>query len=201
MSGIWLVLQFGKERGDISDEEIVKFKAATLNAATKVAELQMSVDQEASDADRFIEYLRSSIGMGDAHLASKDGACPVAHSTWGWKTTGTLHGEATCAKGAKIGWIVGKEIYLDMKAALSVIKTFSTRLGNHLGSSERAISKALFEAGMLAKYDKDRHTAKVTVEGRRANVICLPANLIMDTEKIEHEPSEDDEPPEDNSPF
>jgi len=201
MSGIWLLLQFGKERGDISDEEIVKFKAATLNAATKVAELQMSVDQEASDADRFIEYLRSSIGMGDAHLASKDGACPVAHSTWGWKTTGTLHGEATCAKGAKIGWIVGKEIYLDMKAALSVIKTFSTRLGNHLGSSERAISKALFEAGMLAKYDKDRHTAKVTVEGRRANVICLPANLIMDTEKIEREPSEDDEPPEDNSPF
>ena len=54
---------------------------------------------------------------------------------------------------------------------------------------------------MLAKHDKDRNTAKVTVEGRRVNVICLPANLIMDIEKIEREPTEDDETLENNSPF
>ena len=206
MSGIWLLLQFGKERGDISDEEIAKFKAATLNAATKVAELQMSVDQEASDADRFIEYLSTSIAMGDAHLASKNGTCPSAPSAWGWKITGTLHGEATCAQGAKIGWIVGKEIYLDMKAALSVIKTFSTRLGNHLGSSERAIKKALGEAGMLSKDGEGRYNRKVTVEGRRVSAVCIPANLVMDIEKIEREPTEDNEtleeiegePPEDD---
>ena len=200
-SGIWLLLQFGKERGDISDEEIQKFKAATLNAATKVAELQMSVDQEASEADRFIEYLRSSIAMGAAHLANKYGTCPDAPSTWGWKTTGTSDNEATYGQGAKIGWIVGKEIYLDMKAALSVIKTFSTRLGNHLGSSELAIKKALFEAGMLAKEDEGRYTKKVSVEGRRENVTCIQVSLLMDIEEIEREPSEDDEPPEDNLPF
>ena len=88
-----------------------------------------------------------------------------------------------------------------MKAALSVIKTLSTRLGNHLGSSERAIIKSLFEAGMLAKQDKDRHTAKVSVEGRRVSAVCIPANLVMDIEEIGREPSEDDESPEDNSPF
>ena len=201
MSGIWLLLQFGKEHGDISDEEIAKFKAATLNAATKVAELQMSVDQEASDADRFIEYLRSSIAMGAAHLASKDGTCPSAPLTWGWKITGTPGNEATYGKGAKIGWIVGNEIYLDMKAALSVIKTFSTNLGNHLGSSERAIKKALVEAGMLSKDGEGRYTRKVSVERRRVSAICIPANLVMDIEEVEREQSEDDEPPEDNSPF
>ena len=200
-SGIWLLLQFGKERGDISDEEIQKFKAATLNAATKVAEFQMNVDQEASEADRFIEYLRSSIAMGAAHLASKDGTCPDAPSTWGWKTTGTSDNEATYGQGAKIGWIVGKEIYLDMKAALSVIKTFSTRLGNHLGSSELAIKKALFEAGMLAKEGEGRYTKKVSVEGRRENVTCIQVSLLMDIEEIEREPSEDDEPLEENLPF
>ena len=175
----------------------------------------MSVDQEASDADRFIEYLSTSIAMGDAHLASKNGTCPSAPSAWGWKITGTLHGEATCAQGAKIGWIVGKEIYLDMKAALSVIKTFSTRLGNHLGSSERAIKKALGEAGMLSKDGEGRYNRKVTVEGRRVSAVCIPANLVMDIEKIEREPTEDnetleeiegepsadDETPEYNSPF
>ena len=71
LSGIWLLLQFGKDRGDISDEEITRIKTATLTAATGVAELQMSVDQEASDADRFIEFLRSSLAMGDAHLANE----------------------------------------------------------------------------------------------------------------------------------
>ena len=201
MSGIWLLLKFGKERGKISDAEIAKFKAATLNAAAKVAEFQMSVDQEASEADRFIEYLRSSIAMGAAHLASKDGTCPAAPSTWGWKTTGTSDNEATYGQGAKIGWIVGNEIYLDMKAALSVIKTFSTRLGNHLGSSELAIKKALFEAGMLAKEGEGRYTKKVSVEGRRENVTCIQVSLLMDIEEIEREPSEDDEPPEDNLPF
>ena len=192
LSGIWLLLQFGKDRGHISDEEITRIKTATLTAATGVAELQMSVDQESSDADRFIKFLRSSLAMGDAHLSNKHGTCPADHSTWGWKKTGTPDNEATYGQGSKIGWIFEKEIHLDMKAALIVIKTFSTRLGNYLGSSERAISKALFEAGMLAKHDKGRHTAKVTVEGRRENVICLPVDLVMDIEEIEIEQSEDD---------
>ena len=51
--------------------------------------------------------------------------------------------------------------------------------------------------------------------GRRVSAVCIPANLVMDIEKIEREPteddetpeeiegepSEDDETPEDNSPF
>jgi hypothetical protein len=201
MSGIWLLLQFGKERGDISDGEIAKFKTATLNAATKVAELQMSVDREASDADRFIEFLRSSLAMGAAHLVNERGHYPSDHHNWGWKVTGSLQHEKIEGQGPKIGWTFNGKIHLDMKAALSVIKTFSTRLGNHLGSSERAISKALFEAGMLAKHDKGRHTAKVSVEGRRENVICLPVSLVMDIQEIEKEPSEDDTPLEGNSPF
>ena len=62
-----------------------------------------------------------------------------------------------------------------------------TLLGNFLGSFERAISKALFEAGMLAKYDKWRYTVKVILKGWRANVICLPVDLVMDIEEIEIE--------------
>ena len=192
LSGIWPLLQFGKDRGDISDEEITRIKTATLTATTGVAELQMSVDQEASDADQFIEFLRSCLAMGIAHLANESGSYPCDHHNWGWKVTGSLTQEKIEGQGPKIGWTFNEKIHLDMKAALSVIKTFSTRLGNYLGSSERAISKALFEAGMLAKHDKGRHTAKVTVEGRRENVICLPVDLVMDIEEIEIKQSEDD---------
>ena len=87
--------------------------------------------------------------------------------------TGAPYNETPYGQGTKIGWIDRNEILLDMKAASSVIKPLSTRLGNHLGSSERAINKALFEAGMLAKCDEGRHKTKVSVEGRRVPVIKL----------------------------
>jgi hypothetical protein len=201
MSGIWLLLQFGKECSGLTEEEIFKVKASTLNAATKVAELQISVDREASDADRFIEFLRSSLAMGAAHLASKLGGCPTEPSACGWIINGLPDNEIARGQGPKIGWIFDNQIFLDMKATLSVIKTLSTRLGNHLGSSERAISKALFEAGMLAKNDKGRHTAKVSVEGRRENVICLPVSIVLDLEEIELEPSDDDTAFDGKAPF
>ena len=60
MSGVWLLLQFAKELCDFSEGDITRLKSATLNAANKVAELQITADKEASDADRFIELLRSS---------------------------------------------------------------------------------------------------------------------------------------------
>ena len=76
MSGVWLLLQFGKEMCDLSEGDITRFKSATLNSANKVAELQITADKEASEADRFIELLRSSLAMGAAHLATKRGFCP-----------------------------------------------------------------------------------------------------------------------------
>jgi hypothetical protein len=88
-----------------------------------------------------------------------------------------------------------------MKAALSVVKTFSTRLGNNLGSSELAIKKALFESRVFTKEGECRYTKKVSVEGRRVSAIYIQVSLLMDIEEIEREPSEDDEPPEDNLLF
>ena len=72
-----------------------------------------------------------------------------------------------------------------MTATLSVLKPLSTRLGNHLGSSERALNKALFEAGVLAKCDEGRYKTKVSVEGRRVFVISLPVSCVMDIEDNE----------------
>ena len=201
MSGVWLLLQFGKELCDFSEGEITRLKSATLNAANKVAELQITADKEASDADRFIELLRSSLAMGAAHLATKKGFCPSLPSAWGWKITGTRGNEIPYGQGTKIGWIDGNEILLDMTATLSVLKPLSTRLGNHLGSSERAINKALFEAGLLAKCDEGRYKTKPSVEGRRVPVICLPVSCVMDKEETELEPVDEDIPQKHESPF
>ena len=201
MSGVWLLLQFAKELCDFSEGDITRLKSATLNAANKVAELQITADKEASDADRFIELLRSSLAMGAAHLATKKGFCPSLPSAWGWKITGTRGNEIPYGQGTKIGWIDGNEILLDMTATLSVLKPLSTRLGNHLGSSERAINKALFEAGLLAKCDEGRYKTKPSVEGRRVPVICLPVSCVMDKEETELEPVDEYKPQKYESPF
>ena len=199
--GMWLFLQFGREHGGISERHVTRFKSATLSAANKVAQLQIIVDREASDTDRFLELLRSSLAMGAAHLATKKGCCPYPlASACGWKVTGAAGNEIPYGQGAKIGWIDGNEILLDMKATLSVIKPLSTRVGNYLGSSERAINKALFEAGMLAKCDEGRHKTKVSVEGRRVPVISLPVSCVMDLEDNEAL-SEDYAPQKHESPF
>ena len=201
MSGIWLLLEFGKELCDFSEGDITRLKSATLNAANKVAELQITADKEASDADRFIELLRSSLIMGAAHLANERGGRPKDFCNWGWKVTGADKYEKVEGQGTKIGWTFNESICLDMKAALSVIKPLSTRLGNHLGSSERAINKALFEAGMLAKYDEGRYKRKVSVEGQRIPVICLAVNCVMDKEETKLEPVDEDKPQKYESPF
>ena len=201
MSGVWLLLQFGKELCDFSEGDITRLKSATLNAANKVAELQITADKEASDADRFIELLRSSLIMGAAHLANERGGRPEHHSTWGWKVTGADKYEKVEGQGTKIGWTFNERIYLDMKAALSVIKPLSSRLGNNLGSSERAINKALFEAGKLAKCNEGRYKTKVSVEGQRIPVICLAVNYVMDKEETKLEPVDEDKPQKYESPF
>jgi hypothetical protein len=49
-------------------------------------------------------------------------------------------------------------------------------------SSDVAISRALKEAGWLAKTDKDRNTFKVSCEGSRRNVLCFDINQVMELE-------------------
>ena len=115
--------------------------------------------------------------------------------------TGADKYEKVEGQGTKIGWTFNERIYLDMKAALSVLKPLSTRLGNNLGSSERAINKALFEAGKLAKCDGGRHKTKVRVEGQRVHVICLAVSYVMDKEETELEPVDEDTHQKYKSPF
>ena len=61
-----------------------------------------------------------------------------------------------------------------------VVKQLSQATGNYLGSSNRAVTKASYEANMLAEVSKDRLTIKVTVESQRRNLLCMDTDLFMD---------------------
>jgi hypothetical protein len=200
LSGLWLLLEFANERASLSGGKVQQLKSKAISAAQNLAQLQVSVDQEGSEAERFVALLQSALSMCRAHMANKDGNQPYHYGALGWKMIGTGEYQKLDGQGPRIGWLDDDCVYLDPKAALSVIKPLSSQIGNYLGSSERAISKALQEANMLAKYEAGRTTTKVTVEGRRKPLLCLPLNLFI--EEDETPPKETIQPPEqDDFPF
>ena len=122
--------------------------------------------------------------MGKAHLANKEGDKPTHLKALGWKLIGTGDYERMEGQGPKIGWAFDSYVYLNLQAALAVVKTFSTQTGNHLGSTERAIAKALKEAGKLGRSGA-RAKVKVTIEGTRKHLLCLPLSLIVEEDETE----------------
>ena len=94
--------------------------------------------------------------------------------------TGADKYERVVGQGPKVGWIRDEHILIDLSAAQKVVKQLSQATGNYLGSSDRAISKALYEANMLADVSKDRLTIKATVEGQRKSLLCIHKSLIID---------------------
>ena len=76
-------------------------------------------------------------------------------------------------------------LYLDPNAAIAVAKALSSKTGNHIGSSERALSKALKEAGLLARVDDGRATTKVTLAGQRRSVYCLEVGHVFEVDQGE----------------
>jgi hypothetical protein len=186
LSGFWLFLAFGKECNNLSDKTIQEFKKKALNAAKKLAQLQTTVNQEGSEDERFIGLVRSVLQMGKAHLANKKGGLPTHPNALGWKLIGTGDYERMDGQGPKIGWAFDSYVYLNLQAAHAVVKTFSTQTGNYLGSTERAIAKALKEAGKLGRSDAGAKI-KVTIEGSRRTVLCLPLSLIVEEDETEQE--------------
>lgn len=172
------------------DESVLK---TALSSAKQLAKAQAAADNEASDAQRYIELLRSALQTGRAHVASMNGKCPHHAAALGWRDEQGQNGTfIQRARGDRIGWVDATHLHVDPKGALALIKKMSNELGNYLGSSDAAISRALREAGWLAKTDKDRNTVKVSCEGSRRNVLCFDLNQVMELEGDYEPPAYDD---------
>ena len=98
----------------------------------------------------------------------------------GWREVDTGTSTRVEAMGPRIGWINGETLYLSPGASLSAVKSISSALDNHFGSSERAISKSLREAGLLSRCDKGRNTTKVSILGVRPNVYAFKITDVFD---------------------
>jgi hypothetical protein len=180
LAGLWIYLQYAVDVGVMHLEAADIFKLQAIKTVLALSQIQAGVDKDASDAERFVKILQSALSMGSCHLAAQGGGSPKYHTAAGWKLTGSGAYQKIEGQGVKVGWMNDKHVFMDITAAQKVVKQLSQATGNYLGSSDRAVTKALYEANMLAEVSKDRLTMKVTVEGQRRNLLCMDTDLFMD---------------------
>ena len=178
--GMWIYLQYAIDVGIMNLEAADIFKLQAIKTVLALSQIQAGVDKDSSDAERFVKVLQSALSMGSCHLAKQGGGCPKYYTAAGWKMTGAGRSQKIEGQGVKVGWMNDKHVFIDITAAQKVVKQLSQATGNYLGSSDRAVTKALYEANMLAEVSKDRLTIKVTVESQRRNLLCMDTNLFMD---------------------
>jgi hypothetical protein len=180
LAGLWIYLQYAVDVGVMHLEAADISKLQAIKTVLALSQIQAGVDKDASDAERFVKILQSALSMGSCHLAAQGGGSPKYHTAAGWKLTGSGEYQKIEGQGVKVGWMNDKHVFIDITAAQKVVKQLSQAAGNYLGSSDRAVTKALYEANMLAEVSKDRLTIKVTVESQRRNLLCMDTNLFMD---------------------
>ncbi|EDM69990.1 DNA primase domain protein [Roseobacter sp. AzwK-3b] len=194
LCGLKFFLLWAKSAKLIDEEFETGVLKTALIAAKNLAVMQAEADHEASDAQRYIDLLRSALQSGRGHVASLNGLCPHHASALGWREEQGRDGNYYARpQGDRIGWVDDSHLYVDSKAALSLIKKMSNDVGNYLGSSDRAISKALKEAGWLAKTEEKRNTFKVTCESVRRSVLCFDLGKVMELVD-EHQPVAENQP-------
>ncbi len=178
--GLRVFLQFCEDAGELSYQITQKFMNRATETAHKLVTLQASLDHESSDAQRFLELIQIAVSSGKAHIESSQGGKPENSRALGWREVDTGKFMRVEAMGPRIGWINGETLYLSPGASLSTVKSISSALDNHFGSSERAISKSLREAGLLSRCDGGRNTTKVSILGVRANFYAFKITDVFD---------------------
>ncbi len=185
LSGLLMFLEAAVRSGGVTETAASDFRENAMSAALALCRHQASIDGEASDAHRFIEVLKTAILMGEAHIVDRNGDRPTNCIMFGWQPLELKDNIRYDAKGARIGYVDRNFLYLDPNAAIAVAKALSSKTGNHIGSSERALSKALKEAGLLARVDDGRATTKVTLAGQRRSVYCLEVGHVFEVDQGE----------------
>jgi hypothetical protein len=128
---------------------------ALQDAAAAQAKHQAAVEPTA----RFMDLLRSSLASGHAHL---EGRCGGKPDRWpgscGWRcsSSGDWSPQGDC-----VGWIEGKNIYLEPTASYCVAQTAGRSMGEILTVTEQVLKKRLHERGLLASIDAARGTLTI----------------------------------------
>lgn len=186
-------LDFVRESAAITAQEQDAIWQDSWTALGEAAIVQASHQGASDPVKRFFELLASAMASGRAHVAGPDGKEPRGPEGWGWRevTVGSGNGERDeyRPQGARVGWVEGKDLFLDADAAYAAAQEVGRSLGESINLTPRGLHKQLSELGFLASKSSSRETLKIrrVLEGRRREVLHLRADLLVpETDQPDH---------------
>lgn len=83
------------------------------------------------------------------------------------------------ARGRKIGWVVGTELYLDPDSTYASLSELAREQGQACPLTQQTLFRRLKDSGALLRTDGDRTTYPVTLEGVRRRVLVLDSSFLL----------------------
>ncbi|MEZ0264902.1 MAG: hypothetical protein ACAI43_09250 [Phycisphaerae bacterium] len=177
--GLRHFLEFGVASGALTDAESASLWERGWRALCAAAEAQQHHQAAGEPTGRFFELLGSAIASGRAHLASRDGTCPARAEAWGWRRTGIgAVSEAWEAKGDRVGWVDGGDVYLEPSASFRVAQAMADA-GTGLVITAQTLRKRMAEKGLLVvEAAREALTVRRMLEGRTRAVLQLAPGVM-----------------------
>ncbi|MFC7842523.1 hypothetical protein [Streptomyces sp. NPDC057382] len=176
--GLRWFLRYARHIGAITkeewDETYTRCRAALLDGSAVQSAETRSLSAEAI----YLGAIRTALTSGRAYLADlgSDGVPPRSEATrWGWAQDDL---ERLSARGEKIGWVSGTDVYLDPGAAYTAAVAQAERMRTPLQTSRARVHKALYAADLLPSADPGHLTTRVSAGGGRARVLHLKAEVL-----------------------
>ncbi|MGH2688011.1 MAG: hypothetical protein ACRDKW_04275, partial [Actinomycetota bacterium] len=166
-------LAFARTSGAITAARHDELLERSWRALGEAARAQAGHQSPAEPARRFLELLRGAIASGRAHIAGPDGAHPIGdEGACGWRRDSWGSWEA---KGERVGWIDGEDLYLEPDAAYAVVQRLGQEIGDRIALTPQTLRKRLKEHGALVTTETKRRmlTVRRTLEGQRREVLHL----------------------------
>lgn len=144
-------------------------------ALGKAANRQAALQAGGEPAQRFLTLLAAALGSGKAHVANTMGDKPGEAKAWGW----WKQGDNWQPRGDRIGWVDGKDLYLEPEAAFSAAQEMAKN-SEPLVVTSQILRRRLLEKGILVSTDKKRErlTVRRTLAGKERKVLHLKADAL-----------------------
>jgi len=135
-----MFLEFALEVGAIGLAEKVKLVDRGERAFLTLATLQ-SQYQVSDPGPRFLALANAALACGRGHVADRRGGAPEDAVAWGWQRKS--EDLAWAPGGARIGWVVGSNLFLEPVASYQVAQeqAGSERHGGRTGSAPKTAGR------------------------------------------------------------
>ena len=174
--GLRCFIRFAQDVNALTREEAEALWERGWAALEEAAAAQAAHIGTAEPAGLFIRLLLAAITSGRAHLDGVNGGVPPNPAAWGWRD----ESGAWQPHGDLVGWLDGKDIYLQPNASFAVAAAVGRATGEEITVSPYTLRRRLHERGLLAFVDvgREKLTVRRTLGGRRHDVLSLHADSL-----------------------